>query len=491
MTFNSLNYLLIFLPICVIIYYKLNNSKIRNIFLVSVSFYFYALGNIIWLLILIISSTIDFYLGKKIDNINQDCYNDYQNKKELLFKKKFYLILSIIFNCLLLIFFKYWNWIIDLLDSFSSINFSFLKHEYELPWAISFYTFESLSYIIDIYRKKFKASNSLIEYLTFIAFFPKLVAGPIMRSHELIPQFRQFKNKISPRNLEFAIFLILWGIFKKIVFADNLGHILLQAKQNLQAHGSGYIIGMAGIFYLYCDFSAYCDIARGSAKLLSIKLNRNFLNPLLSKNSGEFFKRWNITLGKWIRDYVYISLGGNKFGKLRGFFNILITMLLFGIWHGSSTQFALYGLYAGFFIIFYNVLKLDLILLKFFGNFVGNVLATIIHINTVFFGSLIFFSDNFEEFKTASLSCLSIFEVFMSSIDLNNNLSFNKLFYGSIIFILPIFLTDIIGNRRNREFVDLYVKFTLIKKIILYILMFYITTIFYFQGGDKFVYFQF
>jgi D-alanyl-lipoteichoic acid acyltransferase DltB (MBOAT superfamily) len=390
-----------------------------------------------------------------------------------------------------LIFFKYWNWIIESLDSLSSINFSFLKHNYDLPWAISFYTFESLSYIIDIYRRKFKASNSLIEYFTFIAFFPKLVAGPIMRSHELIPQFRQFKKKLSPRNLEFAIFLILWGIFKKIVFADNLGHILLLAKNNIKTPGVGYVIAISGAFYLYCDFSAYCDIARGSAKLLSIKLNRNFLNPFLSKNMSEFFKRWNITLGNWIRDYVYISLGGNKFGKFRSFFNILFTMLLFGIWHGASTQFALYGLYAGFFIIFYNISKLDKILIKIFGNFNGNILAIFIQINIIFLCSLIFFSDNFEEFKTASLSWLSIFEVFTSSIDLNNNLNFNKLFYGSIIFILPIFLTDIIGYRRNREFVDLYVKFTLIKKIFLYILMFYITTNFYFQGGAKFVYFQF
>ena len=166
-------------------------------------------------------------------------------------------------------------------------------------------------------------------------------------------------------------------------------------------------------------------------------------------------------------------------------------MLLFGIWHGASTQFALYGLYAGFFIIFYNISNLDKILIKIFGNFNGNILAIFIQINIIFFCSLIFFSDNFEEFKTASLSWLSIFEVFTNSIDLNNNLSFNKLFYGSIIFILPIFLTDIIGYRRNREFVDLYVKFTLIKKIFLYILMFYLTANFYFQGGAKFVYFQF
>lgn len=491
MTFNSFNYLLIFLPICVITYYNLKTVNDRNFLLIIVSFYFYALSNLAWLAILVSSSTIDFYLGKKINNLNQDFDNPSFNITRLISKKKFYLILSIIFNCSLLVFFKYWNWIIESINNFSSSNFSFIKHNYDLPWAISFYTFESLSYIIDIYRKKFKASNSLIEYLTFIAFFPKLVAGPIMRSHELIPQLRQFKKKLSPRNLEFAIFLILWGVFKKIVFADNLGHILHLSKQNIEIQGAGYIIGITGIFYLYCDFSAYCDIARGSAKFLSIKLNRNFLNPLLSKNMSEFFKRWNMTLGNWIRDYVYIPLGGNKFGKLRSIFNILFTMLLFGLWHGASIQFALYGLYAGFFIIFYNLTNLDKFIIKILGNFIGNIISILIHMHIVFMGSLIFFSDNFYQFKIASLSWLSIFDAITQSNIPSDYINFNKLFYGSIIFILPIFLTDIIGYRKNREFVDLYVKFSLITKIILYVLMFYICLFFYFQGGDKFVYFQF
>jgi D-alanyl-lipoteichoic acid acyltransferase DltB (MBOAT superfamily) len=205
MIFNSLNYVLIFLPIVVSFYYLIKNNNYRNIFLIIASFYFYAWGNPLWALILMLSASIDFLLAQKIEKINirletgnlinanansydKFFFNKENYQKKLIRQKKFYLLISVIFNCLLLLVFKYWNWLMDVASDSSAINFIFLKHNLALPPAISFYTFESLSYIIDIYRNKYRSTKNFFDYLTFIAFFPKLVAGPIMRAHELIPQ---------------------------------------------------------------------------------------------------------------------------------------------------------------------------------------------------------------------------------------------------------------------------------------------------------------
>jgi D-alanyl-lipoteichoic acid acyltransferase DltB (MBOAT superfamily) len=510
MVFNSLNYLLIFLPIIVSIYYFLRNNNYRNLFLIIASFYFYAWGNPLWAMILMLSASIDFLLAQKIEKINikleiyninnqnaNSCDNFFLEKenyqKNLIRQKKFYLLISIIFNCLLLLIFKYWNWLMDVASDSTDINFIFLKHHLSLPPAISFYTFESLSYIIDIYRNKYRSTKNFCDYLTFIAFFPKLVAGPIMRAHELIPQLTKIRKKISSKNLEFAIFLILWGLFKKIVFADNFGHLVNLCKKNINNDiGIGYLLGISAIFQIYCDFSAYCDIARGTAKLFAINLRRNFLTPLLSCNTSEFFQRWNITLSNWVRDYIYIPLGGNKGNFFQQNFNLFFTMFLFGVWHGASWYYCFYGLYSALMILIYRLTKIDKILIKFLGNFIGKILAIIIHLNFfVFIMIVIFYSKNHSELMLFLKSFFNIFSANLIIETNNQNISFAKIFYGLSLFALPIIITDILGYLRKREFVDLYQTFPLILKSFLYLLMFYVTLFFYFRGTNDFIYFQF
>jgi D-alanyl-lipoteichoic acid acyltransferase DltB (MBOAT superfamily) len=448
---------------------------------------FYAWGNVSWALILILVSIIDFKIAQKIHliNLEQEETNSLNNN----IQKKILLIFSITANIGLLCFFKYWNWFVVLLEGITQFNFLFLKHKFSTPAAISFYTFETLSYTIDIYRKKFKPTKNFIDYLSFISFFPKLVAGPIKRAHELLPQLTKFRNKISPRMLDFAIFMIFWGLFKKIVFADNLGHLVERCYENINVAGVGFLLSICFAFQIYCDFSAYCDIARGSAKLFSIKLNRNFLTPYFSSNPVEFFQRWNITLSTWIRDYVYIPLGGSKRGKIRNIFNIYITMILVGLWHGTNLFFVVYGIYFATVAIFYKTIAFDQILLKKFGNKFGKILSIILGFFFVIMGMGIFWVNNFKDFIVVFKSFFQIFPIIFAIKDMEE--VFKILSYGAFIFVVPIVITDFFGFIRKREFIDFYPVFKTRIKIFIYLIMFYLILFFASRGSYDFIYFQF
>ena len=247
MQFQSFNFLLIFLPTIVALYYGLKSNNLRNVVLIIASFVFYAWGNALWALILMSSSIVDFTLAQKIYALNLKSENstDSSIQKTINYRRKFLLILSIVFNIGLLAFFKYWDWIVEMLELLFSSDLKFLKHQIPLPAAISFYTFESLSYTFDIYRRQFKPTKKFLDYLTFVAFFPKLVAGPIMRAHELLPQLTKLRARVSSKNLEQALFLIFWGLFKKLVFADNLGHLVDRCRENIAEPGVGLLLGTA------------------------------------------------------------------------------------------------------------------------------------------------------------------------------------------------------------------------------------------------------
>lgn len=261
------------------------------------------------------------------------------------------MVWSVIVNLTILGFFKYFNFFIGsavtLLNKFG-IPAENLRLDIILPVGISFYTFQSMSYIIDIYRKEVKPTKDFLDFAVYVSFFPHLVAGPIMRAKLLLPQILNKRVFSWPLFYE-GCYLMFWGFFKKLFIADNVAGIAKTAFSQYQSmSGADVLIGVyAFAIQIYCDFSGYSDIARGLGKTMGFDLIWNFNLPYFSKNPSEFWKRWHISLSTWLRDYLYIPLGGNRFGKIFTYRNLIITMLLGGLWHGAAWTFVLWGMYHG------------------------------------------------------------------------------------------------------------------------------------------------
>lgn len=336
MFFNSFEYA-IFLPIIFIIYWFIlnKNLKLQNLFLLISSYFFYSCWDWKFLFLLAFSTILDYISGLKIYNSNTQI------------KKKIWLIISVSINLGFLGFFKYYNFFIE---SFADLiqKLGFTAHystlNIILPVGISFYTFHGLSYVFDIYNKKIKPSHNWIEYALFVSFFPLLVAGPIERATHLLPQIekpRKFNYELAVSGLK----QILWGLFKKIVIADNCAKAvnLIFNSYESQSGGTLFLGAILFSFQIYGDFSGYSDIALGSGKLLGIKLIKNFNYPYFSRSIAEFWRRWHISLSSWFKDYLYIPLGGSKGGTIKRIRNTFIIFLVSGFWHGANWTFILWG----------------------------------------------------------------------------------------------------------------------------------------------------
>ncbi|MAX70192.1 MAG: membrane-bound O-acyltransferase family protein [Flavobacteriaceae bacterium] len=342
MLFNSIEYL-IFLPIVFIIYWLLkSNYRNQNILLLVASYVFYGWWDYRFLSLIIFSSFLDYFVGLKIESA--------QDQK----KKKQWLLVSLCSNLGLLGVFKYYNFFAD---SFSSVmstvgwEVDSLTLNIILPVGISFYTFQTLSYSIDIYRNQIKASKDIVGFFTYVSLFPQLVAGPIERASNLMPQI-EGKRTLNNSLIKTGLFQIFIGLFRKVAIADNLGVYVDSVYANQEIHNGSTLL-VATIFYafqIYFDFSGYSDIAIGSAKLFGFNFNRNFNFPYFSKTLTEFWRRWHMSLSFWLRDYLYISLGGNRKGIVITYRNLLLTMLLGGLWHGSSWNFVIWGGIHGLFL---------------------------------------------------------------------------------------------------------------------------------------------
>jgi len=345
MLFNSIAFS-IFLPVVFILYWFVINKglKKQNFLILIASYFFYGSWDWRFLSLIIISSITDYILGLKI----------HQSSKQK--QRKMFLIISIVINLGLLGFFKYYNFFVDsFIDLFGLLGISLNKSTLVvlLPVGISFYTFQTLSYTIDIYRKKLAPTKDLIGFFAFVAFFPQLVAGPIERAIDLLPQF----HKKRTFNYAFAISglrKMFWGLFKKVVIADNLAQYVEVIYSNPDGfYGLSILITtILFTFQVYCDFSGYSDIAIGTARLFGFRLMTNFKTPLFSSSMKEFWGRWHISLSTWFRDYLYIPMGGNKVGKWKWSFNIFITFLISGLWHGATWAFAVWGALNGFYLVF-------------------------------------------------------------------------------------------------------------------------------------------
>lgn len=336
MLFDSIDFA-IFLPIVFIGYWFIvqRNLKLQNLFILVASYTFYSWWDTEFLLLIAVSTLVDFWVGKALDQAQ------YQTKRKLL------LWISIGFNLGLLAYFKYSNFFIDsFTDAFTLFGYSsdWSGLNIVLPVGISFYTFQTMSYTIDIYRKKLSPTKDLISFAAFVSFFPQLVAGPIERASHLLPQFFKKRSFNATQAID-GLRQILWGLFKKMVIADNCAVFVNQVFDNYSDH-SGSTLLIASCFFfvqVYGDFSGYSDIAIGTGKLFGFSLTRNFGFPFFSSRITEFWQRWHISLTTWCRDYIYIPLGGNRQGKLRQFFNTLITFSVMGLWHGSKWTYVIWG----------------------------------------------------------------------------------------------------------------------------------------------------
>ncbi len=344
MLFNSLEYLF-FLPIVFAIYWLLRNHlKLQNLFVVIASYVFYGWWDWRFLILIAITSFCSWGSGLLI---NRTPYTIHRT-----LSPKFWMIANVVLNLGILATFKYYDFFVtEFITTFfaESVQPSLL-HSFTLkiilPVGISFYTFQALSYSIDVYRGNIKPTKDIIAFFAFISFFPQLVAGPIERATNLLPQFLQKRTFCYEQGVD-GMRQILWGLFKKVVIADNCAMYVDQvwATYDTQSGSTLLLAAILFTFQIYGDFSGYSDIAIGTAKLFGIKLMRNFNNPYFSRDIAEFCRRWHISLTTWFRDYVYIPLGGNRQGLSRTIVNTIIVFLICGLWHGANWTYLVWGLY--------------------------------------------------------------------------------------------------------------------------------------------------
>ena len=475
MLFNSIEFLL-FLPIVFLLYWFVfnKNLKSQNLLILVSSYIFYGWWDYRFLSLIFLSTIVDYIIGLNIPK------QDSEKKQKLL------LLCSVLFNLSVLGFFKYYNFFVDSwIDLFSSVGYE-IKSVWTLniilPVGISFYTFQTMSYTIDIYRKKLEPTKDIISFASFVSFFPQLVAGPIERASNLLPQIltkREFKYEQGVQGLR----LILWGMFKKVVIADSLAPSVDNIFSNYQGFGGG-VLWLGAIYFafqIYCDFSGYSDIAIGTSKLFGFELMSNFKFPYFSRNIGEFWRRWHISLSTWFRDYLYIPLGGSKEGKLKGIRNIFIIFLISGFWHGANWTFIFWGLFHAILFIPSFVLNTNR---KYTTSIIGEntflpsprellqvgITFVLVTISWVFFRSETI-EDSFDFLYKM------IFEF-----------NFPKIYNFELIIIFTLIIIDYLIRINERNIFSFNNKLV---KYFIYIIFTISILVFYSNSNSEFIYFQF
>jgi alginate O-acetyltransferase complex protein AlgI len=387
MLFNSF----IFPPFLAVVLalYAVLRHRAQNVMLLLASYFFYGCWDWRFLGLLLISTTTDWTLANLISR---------QPDRRIA---KYYVGLSVTINLLFLGFFKYFNFFVD---SLSALLGLFGLHGFDahlrviLPVGISFYTFQSISYIVDVYRGDVKPASNPIDFALFVAFFPHMVAGPIMHSRDLLPQMQNPRHR-SHAQIREGAWLMLWGFFKKMVIADNLALLVNQVFASDTASGLTVLLAVYAFAYqIYCDFSGYTDIARGVAKLMGFELMLNFNQPYLALNPPDFWRRWHISLSTWLRDYLYIPLGGNRFGRFLSYRNLMLTMVLGGLWHGAATNFLLWGFYQGALLVIHRLVTQEWKLWSWDGR-LARVVSRVIMFHAVCYGWLLFRASSFTQIR--------------------------------------------------------------------------------------------
>ncbi len=483
MLFNSIEFCF-FLPIVFCLYWCVlkKNLRAQNVLLLVASYFFYGFWDWRFLSLIFLSTVVDYFVAQQIF---------IKEKKSL---KILWLWVSVIFNLGLLGFFKYYNFFIaSWVEMFSNLGYTIHSTwtlQIILPVGISFYTFQTMSYSFDVYYKQIKPTKDFLAFATFVSFFPQLVAGPIERASNLLPQIIT-KKTFNHNQIVSGLKLILWGLFKKIVMADALAPIVDDIFSNYSTYPSSTLI-LGAVFFsfqIYGDFSGYSDIAIGVAKLFGIELLSNFKFPYFSRNIAEFWNRWHISLSNWFKYYVYIPLGGSRRGRLVSIRNIAIVFLVSGLWHGANWTYIVWG-------AFHSLLYIPTFLLgnnkKYKNSIVGetsfiSTFKEFFKITLVFV--LVSFSWIFFRSKTILQAVDYIQNIFLNfSFELYNHpRGYRMIDYYVLIMVFLLFEYIIRKDERNPfDFKSRVVRFLIYTIVILSMLLFYD------DGIDRsFIYFQF
>ena len=477
MLFNSIEYA-IFLPIVFLLHWKLPH-KYRWVMLLFASYYFYMSWNAKYVFLIFFTTFVSYIAGLMIEK-----YPSY--KKAVL---SFTLI-----SCLGILFvFKYFNFFFEIINTILkafTLPVSEFTLKLLLPVGISFYTFQTLSYVIDVYRGNLKAEKHFGYSATFVSFFPQLVAGPIERPANLLPQLkreRHFDYNCATNGMK----LMAWGFFKKMVVADNLA-VLVDRVFNGLTYYEGFAFVLAAFFFsieIYCDFSGYSDIAKGSAALLNIELMDNFKSPYFSTTIKEFWSRWHISLSSWFKDYVYIPLGGNRVSKIRHYLNILITFMISGLWHGANITFVIWGAINGLLQIIEDIFHIkketNVYSLKWFSR----VSLTFI---VMMFVWVFFRAQNISDaiyVLTHMFHGINHPYNYIVSGLYSFDMTIRELFFYLALYLIPLFTVDLISVKYDLIYI-INKKPAIIRYAIYYILAM-VVFMFHYVGEVNFIYFQF
>lgn len=476
MIFNSIDFAL-FLPIVFLLYWGLGNRQIQwqNILLILASYFFYGWWDWKFISLIFMSSLIDFLIGKQLSISLKP-----RTRKVLL-------MTSLTANLGMLFFFKYFNFFVDsFYDAFSFFGHPFSHDALSiiLPVGISFYTFQTISYTIDIYKKEIAPTKDPIAFFAFVSFFPQLVAGPIERAANLLPQFTQ-RRSLNYLNFVDGMQDILWGLFKKVVIADRLAIVVNEIYNNPTEY-SGLSFVMATVlfaFQIYCDFSGYSKIAIGVSKLFGFRLMENFKTPYYALSLGDFWRRWHISLSTWFKDYLYIPLGGNRTKVYR---NLLITFIVSGLWHGANWTFVSWGAIHGVFLILEFSWKQ-----KSTTNTMVNLFRWVITFSIICFGWVFFRANSIQDalyilesmfdFSNYSLNQISLYLV---PVDKSTVYSIDL--FLAYLLVGFLFIIEFIFTRRlNFQSMNFGMK---LASYTLAVVMIYMMGVF---DNNAFIYFQF
>ena len=470
MVFSSLVFIFVFLPITLFIYY-LSPRKLKNLVLLISSLIFYAWGEPIYIFLMIFTTVFSY--------VSAILINKYKSKKT---SSLAIFILSVAVNLSVLCFFKYYGFFIDNINNLFSMNIKVKK--LPLPVGISFYTFQTLSYIIDVYLKKVPVQKNIISFSTYVTMFPQLVAGPIVKYGDINKQLENRKESLDKFGDGVSYFIR--GLSKKVLLANNIGLLWSNVKAlspDKISVFSAWLGILAFTFQIYFDFSGYSDMAIGLGKFFGFDLMENFNYPYISKSVTEFWRRWHISLGSWFREYVYIPLGGNKKGALKQYRNLFIVWFLTGFWHGANWNFIIWGLYFGILITLEKIFVLKW--LDKLPNFISHVYALII----IIVGWAIF------EFENTSVLFSFIKTMFgMGSNTFIDNQSIYYLYTNLFLFILAIIFSTPLPKKLFKKLiynVKLKPYAKLIVPTIYLILILLCTTYLVNETYNPFLYFKF
>ncbi len=476
MLFNSFSFGL-FLPITLLLYWAVGFKRIKtqNTILLVASYFFYGLWDWRFLFLIIASSLVDYYAALAI------------RESEKNNNQKLYLYSSILWNLGVLFIFKYYNFFIDefaLLFNMQQGEYAFSTLNLILPVGLSFYTFQTMSYTIDVYKKRIKPTRNLLSFLCFVSFFPQLVAGPIEKASNLLPQFSK-KRSFKTEEVKEGLRQILWGLFKKMVIADNAAYIVNMVYASPEDYGSLSLLYASVLFFfqIYGDFSGYSDIAIGTAKLFGFKLSKNFNIPYLAKSVTDFWQRWHITLTRWFTDYVYFPIIQKKLrSNTRRNVAIFLTMGLIGLWHGADWTFVIFGIFQGILIILERTpLTKERKSSLFHKALIPNFLVPLFSFAFITISSILFRSSNIDELW---LIFKRIFYFIPSE---NIGQLINKTF---LVFLFIMMASEIVTRYKNFPLTQIDKYFNRPTRWIIYYILIFL--IFQYAGfKEDFIYFQF